>query len=121
MADLWIKTQNGNLLLKVDNIACCRTKIYTNNHETAMSIGLGEYDTEERAREVLEELQKLLMQPIAFLKADMPQGFPLEVANEYIKQIKEFCDQNNLLCVGSEDCEIMPTNNTSIVYTMPKE
>lgn len=121
MADLWIRTQNRNSLLKVDNINCCGTKIYTNNHEAAMSIDLGEYDTKERAKEVLDEIQKLLVQPTAFLKADMPQGFSLEAANGYIKQINEFCRQNNLLCVGSKNCEIIPTNNTNIVFMMPEE
>lgn len=121
MADLWIRTQGGNSLLKVDNINYCGTKIYTNNHEAAMSIDLGEYDTEERAKEVLDEIQKLLVQPIAFLKSDVPQGFPLEAANGYIKQINEFCRQNNLLCVGSNNCEIIPTNNTNIVFMMPEE
>lgn len=121
MADLWTRTQGRNSLLKVDNINCCGTKIYTNNHEAAMSINLGEYDTEERAKEVLDEIQKLLVQPNAFLKADIPQGFPLEAANEYIKQINEFCRQNNLLYVGSKDVEVIPTNNTNIVFTMPEE
>lgn len=121
MADLWIRTQNGNSLLKVDNINCCGTKIYTNNHEAAMSIDLGEYDTKERAKEVLDEIQKLLVQPTAFLKADMPQGFSLEAANEYINQINKFCGQYNLLCVGSKNYEIIPTNNTNIVFMMPEE
>lgn len=120
MADLWIRTQEGNSLLKVDNIAYCGTRIYTNNHEAAMSIDLGKYDTEERAGEVLDEIQKLLMQPTAFLKADMPQGMSFEDANKYVKQINEFCGQNNLLYVGSKNCEIIPTNNTNIVYTMPE-
>lgn len=121
MADLWIRNQERNLLLKVDNIACCGTKIYTNNHEAAMSIDLGEYDTEERAKEVLGEIQKLLVQPTVFLKADIPQGFSYEDANKYVEQMNEFCEQNNLLYIGSKDCEIIPTNNTNIVYTMPKE
>ena len=60
MADLWIRTQGKNLLLKVNNIACCGSKIYTNNHEAAMSIDLGEYDTEERAKEVLDEIQDFI-------------------------------------------------------------
>lgn len=121
MADLWIRTQNRNSLLKVDNINYCGTKIYINNHEAAMSIDLGEYDTEERAKEVLDEIQKLLVQPIAFLKSDVPQEFPLEAVNEYIKQINEFCRQNNLLYVGSKNCEIISTNNTNIVFMMPEE
>nr|DAT76314.1 MAG TPA: hypothetical protein [Caudoviricetes sp.] len=121
MADLWIRTQAENLLLRVDNIAYCGTEIYTYNHEAATSIDLGTYDTEERAKEILDEIQNLLVQPAAFLKADMPQGFPLEATKEYIKQINKFCGQNNLLYVGSKDVEVIPTNNTNIVYQMPEK
>lgn len=121
MADLWIRTQDGNLLLKVDNINYCGTKIYTNNHEAAMSIDLGTYDTRERAKEVLDEIQKLLVQPTALLKADIPQGFSSEDANKYSERIFDFCKQYNFICVGSKDVELIPTNNTSIVYQMPKK
>ena len=61
------------------------------------------------------------MQPTAFLKKDIPQGMTFEDANKYIEQINEFCKQNNILYIGSKDCEIIPTNNTNIVYQMPEE
>lgn len=127
MADLWIRTQEGancydnnqNTLIQCTNIIEENGSLLTiQDNKTYL---LGTYDTKERAKEILDEIQKLLVQPAAFLKADMPQGFPLEVANEYIKQINEFCGQNNLLYVGSKNCEIIPTNNTNIVFTMPEE
>lgn len=121
MADLWIRTQNRNLLLKVDNINFCGTKIYTNNHDAAMSIDLGKYDTEQRVLEVFDEIQKLLLQPIAFLETTIPQGMSLKDVNRYIKHVNKFCGQNNLLYVGSKDCEIVPTNNTNIVFTIPED
>lgn len=70
MADLWIRTQDRNSLLKVDNINCCGTKIYTNNHEAAMFIDLGEYDTEERAKEVLNEIQDFIV-PKVFVPQEL--------------------------------------------------
>lgn len=127
MADLWIRTQesvncysnNQNTFIQCTNIIEENGNLLTiQDNKTYL---LGSYDTEERAKEVLDEIQKLLVQPTAFLKVDIPQGFPLEAANEYIKQINEFCGQNNLLYVGSKKCEIIPTNNTNIVYQMPEK
>lgn len=135
MADLWIRTQNKEMLTKIEDVGFVKDS-QTNGYviletKTSMptwhhlhfggAIILGVYKKREKALQVLDEIQKLLVQPTAFLKADMPQGFPLEAANEYIKQINKFCEQNNLLCVGSKDVEVIPTNNTNIVYQMPEK
>lgn len=110
MADLWIRTQNGNSLLKVDNINCCGTKIYTNNHEAAMSIDLGEYDTEKKAKEVLDEIQDFLL-PRAFIKNNQRVNTVEIMDGEY------FSVGN----VPSREIEnVIPLNN-SIVYEMPEK
>lgn len=127
MADLWIRTQEGvncygnnqNILIQCTNIIEENGSFLTiQDNKTYI---LGTYDTKDRALEVLDEIQKFLVQPTAFLKADLPQGMTFEDANKYIEQLNKFCGQNNLLYIGSKDCEIIPTNNTNIVYTMPEK
>lgn len=110
MADLWIRTQGGNSLLKVDNINYCGTKIYINNHEAAMSIDLGEYDTEERAKEVLDEIQDFLL-PRAFIKNNQKVNTAEIIDGEYF----------SIGDVPSREIEnIVPLNN-SVVYEMPEK
>lgn len=110
MADLWIRIQGGNSLLKVDNINCCGTKIYTNNHEAAMSIDLGTYDTGERAKEVLEEIQDFLL-PRAFIKNNQKVN-TVEIID------REYFSVGN---VPSREIENVVTLNDSIVYEMPEK
>lgn len=126
MSDLWIRTQGvdcniGSSLVKVSTLEIEPSGKFYAIWDSSLKYPLGCYKSKDRAMEVLDEIQKLLVQPTAFLKADMPQGFSLEAANGYIKQINEFCRQNNILCVGSKNCEIIPTNNTNIVFMMPEE
>lgn len=121
MADLWVRSQDGDILTKIKTLNIAVDEGKFSIFEDKYSFPLAYYKTEKRAKEILDEIQKLLMQPTAFLKVDIPQGMTLEVVNEYIKQINEFCKQNNLLFVGSKDYEIIPTNNTSIIYQMPNE
>lgn len=121
MADLWIRSIDGYTLTKVKTLSIEQSGEHYSVFGDTKDYPLGYYKTSERAKEILDEIQKLLVQPTAFLKADMPQGFPLEATNEYIKQINKFCRQNNFLYVGSKNCGIIPTNNTNIVFMMPKE
>ncbi len=58
--ELWIRNQDKTLLSKVDRIVLedfdnCKPKIYSNNDF------LGEYETKERALEILDEIQNGLL------------------------------------------------------------
>jgi hypothetical protein len=51
--DLWIKSQDKKLLIKVNHIMRINNRIFAGDT-------LGEYDSEERAIEILDEIQNLL-------------------------------------------------------------
>lgn len=125
MADLWIRTQGvdcniGSSLVKVSTLEIEPSGKFYAIWDSSLKYPLGCYKSKDRAMEVLDEIQKLLTQPTAFLKADIPQGLSYEDANKYSEQIFDFCKQYDFIYVGSKDVEVIPTNNTNIVYTMPK-
>lgn len=126
MADLWIRTQGvdcniGSSLVKVSTLEIVPSGEFYAIWDSSLKYPLGCYKSKDRAMEVLDEIQKLLLQPIAFLKTTIPQDMSLKDVNRYIKHVNKFCGQNKLLYVGSKDCEIIPTNNTDIVFTMPED
>ena len=59
--DLWIKSQDKKLLIKVNHIMRINNRIFAGDT-------LGEYDSEERALEVLDEIQKLLVGDVLLFK-----------------------------------------------------
>ena len=123
---IWIRTQDKETLI---NCECIQVnEIYSRDGGFCLKtdidgspVYLGAYKTKEKALQVLDEIQKLLVQPIALLKADMPQCLSDEGANKYSEQIFDFCKQYNFIYVGSKDVEVIPTNNTNIVYQMPEK
>lgn len=62
--NLWIRSQDRDILMKVDNLLIDDEKnhIYTHNYvnNMKMSYTLGRYKTKERALEVLDEIQKTI-------------------------------------------------------------
>lgn len=53
--DLWIRSQDKNILLKVNSLCIEDEKILYAN-----GIKIGKYDTKERALDVLDEMQYIL-------------------------------------------------------------
>lgn len=86
MCELWIRTQDKTRLLKVSEIELLNEYYITTNYYATI---LGEYSARERAMEVLDEIQKLLMGDILTFKNI---GTPEEVSKvlEDIK-MKGFC------------------------------
>ena len=133
--EVWIRTQNKEMLTKIEDVSfikdsqanayiilTTKTSVPTWHHSHfGRATILGVYNTRERALQVLDEIQNLLVQPTAFLKADIPQGVSYEDANKYNELIFDFCKQYNFTYIGSKDIEVIPSNNTNIIYTMPKE
>lgn len=60
--NLWIRSQDGTILIKVDNLLIDDDNfhIYTHNHinNMQMTYTLGRYKTKERAIEVLDEIEE---------------------------------------------------------------
>lgn len=104
--DLWIRSQDKKMLRINPEL-----EIYEGNNKNILIIDtkgstdyyiakiLGQYKTEERALEVLDEIQRLL-QPKTIIKFDSMLSK---------KEIKEFKSSVEPLC------------NNTIVYTMPEE
>lgn len=63
--NLWIRSQDKDILIKVDNLELDdeRNDIYTHNciNNMQMTYTIGRYKTKERALEVLDEIQRLMI------------------------------------------------------------
>ena len=100
--ELWIRSQNKIVLMKVDEI--CYAEVYKNEHTLwYRDIELGKYNSKERALEVLDEIQKLLQ--------------PQMVLSKVGKPIAETCD--GLVYTEPNEYEIKELS--TYVYEMPKE
>lgn len=98
--ELWIRTQNKKTLLKVDMININSIRLISNGYV------LGEYKTNERALEVLDEIQDLIK--------------PKIITTNYECEIKENLSKLNF------DLEMIPQKTeikelSTYVYEMPKE
>ena len=111
--ELWIRSQDKEVLVKINNIWVNENVIYTDSYP---DMWLGAYKSEKRALEVLDEIQKkikmlIYLKPNTLLKLE-----DLKAAKKYFEQInkQEFftCDSN---------FEIIPFSTNVIVYEMPKE
>lgn len=59
--DLWIRSQNKKDLKKAEHIGVFNEKIYVNGYEEN-GYCIGTYKSKERALEVLDEIQELLVE-----------------------------------------------------------
>lgn len=111
--NLWIRSQNKHRLLKVENLQI----IYNQeDNELPYYINssyelLGSYKSEERALEVLNDIQNIV-------NAKTIIKFNAFVSPEHIKRVKEAISKNSI--IESPDYEIKELAGV-IVYEMPKE
>ena len=100
--DLWIRSQDKTSLRKVQglNITCGEEGFYIEEYDTDT---LGRYKTQERALEVLDEIQSLLMPKFMFKNSGWRK------CNTYLTEV--FPVDNDIECQNIE----------SYVYEMPKE
>lgn len=116
MADLWIRSQDKLVLTKVRNLWIEKSGQYYAIFDDNNRYYVGIYETKERAIKVLDEIQELMVQPIAFLKTEFIDT-PIETSRDIIKNLERI----GVKCIEDKNCEIIPTNTTNIVYQMPKE
>ncbi len=105
--DLWIRSQDKEKLLKVNDIAIEMNMIYGYFDKNTEYEHLGSYASRERALEVLDEIQNILK--------------PIIITTGYECECKD-----NLINKMSFDIEMIPTKTeikemTTYVYEMPKE
>lgn len=116
--DLWIRSQDGKLLTKVQSIG-----IYQNHFGKGFDIGCGfstyaTYKKEARAMQVLNEIQnKIKGKYLMEQKSDvMFDGSTIEKARQYFENLNEIS-----LISGDSNFDIVPINNEIVIYQMPKE
>lgn len=80
-------------------------------------VRIGFYKTEERAKEVLQEIIKIMSKPKVLLKANRP--LKSEDLDDARKQLE---DKKIAFVVASSDFDAIQLNNeNTIVYEMPEE
>ena len=113
--DLWIRNQDRNLLTNVKKIYISSNGAYSDDLKLFFIKNeeyiLGKYKTEERALEVLDEIQNII-------NAKTIIKFQCFVPEERIKQVKEAIDKYSI--IELPDYEIKQLAGV-IIYEMPKE
>lgn len=111
--DLWVRSISKRILLKIDNILVVEAEnkhcLYTLSHDE--EIELGEYETKERALEVLDEIQKLLIGDfIKFVNIDVD------------KDIVDYLNSKAIL-INDPDCKqkVSFEHRDCIVFEMPEK
>lgn len=108
--ELWVRSQDKDILMKVVVLeANDDNSIYTTNRNTL--VRLGKYKTKERALEILDEIQKLLI-PRGIIK------YNSLLHQEDIEKLRN-CFNNNYI-VTDKNVELLQQFET-LVYEMPKE
>ena len=104
--ELWIKSQDKECLMKVDrldyDLSNSKHRIMANGYQTLVA----EYETKERALEVLDEIQNVLNPMIVFKNCNCTK--------DTLDKIKEVG-----ACVVSDNSHIEQLS--TCVYEMPKE
>ena len=120
--DLWIRTQKKTNLIKVkhvfiDDKRCILPEedegikiVAPYDDETAVI--LGRYKTEERALEVLDEIQKILIGRL-IIKTNR------KVGSEDLNRLANFFDTKHV--INDNEFEFIQPEATNIIYEMPKE
>ena len=106
--DLWIRSQNKMMLLKIDNAFIDDGTICTYSGDDAFI--LGEYATKERALEVLDEIQKLLTPQVCELAKKI-------VNNEY----NDYNKLTNVYAIMDGTGTVNVSEISTVIYKMPKE
>lgn len=117
MADLWIRSQDKLVLTKSRNLWIEKSGQYYAIFDDINRYYIGIYETKERAIKVLDEIQELMTQPIAFLKTEFIKDTPIEISRDIIKNLERI----GVKCIEDKNCKIIPTNATNIVFQLPKE
>lgn len=105
---MWIRSQDKMNLIEVQGFQICYIKNEDEEYWEIYTIGtsLGKYKSKERAIEVLDEIQNLLI--------------PKVIVNTYNVEKKETA-YNKQLIIEPIIADIKVQNNINMFYQMPKE
>lgn len=110
--ELWIRSQDKKRLFKIDKLGIEESKeflvvLYTDKYEWYR---LGNYKTEERALEVLNEIQNIIKpKPILQAKPILNKENMDRIQDDYGMTVLPSC------------VDVIEPISTSFVYEMPKE
>ena len=103
--DLWIRSQDKMMLVKVNQLAMCKLcdsydiMVTTDVHHQFIC---GTYSTKEKALKVLNEIQNLLI-------------------DQYIVDVDKDCYLGSDAFISSKDAEVKVLPKNCVVYRMPQD
>ena len=111
--ELWIRSQDRMKLCnaKVFSLDNDQTGIFCNSCEDSY-VFAGKYKTKERALEVLDEIQKILIGRL-IIKTNR------KVGSEDLNRLANFFDTKHV--INDNEFEFIQPEATNIIYEMPKE
>lgn len=114
--ELWIRSQDKEVLVKVNDIAVEMNMIYGYYDKNTEYELLGAYSTKERALEVLDDISskiknQFIVQVNALLKPSDQQKIKERFENDYVG---DFIMSDGML-------DIKPINQNLFLYEMPQE
>lgn len=118
--DLWIRSQNKDSLIKAEKIELiydylCTEDIQLIHIETDKG-RIGSYSTQERALEVLDDIQNKMNPKYFYKKSCLMKPEETEKMETNLQQ-----KHNADFIVGFASDEIEPLSNDVLVYEMPEE
>lgn len=115
--ELWIRSQDRGSLIKADNLGLFGNRIvFIPNRPTGGRMTIGRYKTEERALEVLDEIQSKIKQQ--FLCKPNPTLSCKDIERaENVLNLKYKQD----FIMEPPGIDIEPINISTIVYEMPEK
>lgn len=118
--ELWIRSQEKGTLIKCNNLTI---EEYMDNHvdirtyqDDGASFKLGEYTTNERAKEILDEIQSKIGN--IYLCKIKPM-----VKTGDARMVKEYLEENYIgdFMMTDSTMDIEPINKDVVMYEMPQE
>lgn len=116
--ELWIRSQDGKVLEKIDDLFIqysTQKKLHMICSHRNL-VYLGGYKTEERALQVIDEIQNKMKQQFLLKPTTMMNQKDILGGKNYFEMIN---DAN--MIVTDNNFEIEPINSEVIFYQMPKE
>lgn len=115
--ELWIRNQTRTRLAKIDSVHLHNNSVSNNG------VRLGDYATEERCLEIIDEIQKLLLSANpkeAFMLLKNIEGDSYDELNKRMQRAR--ADNFLPYCSwGDENASIEVIQPSVLVYEMPKE
>ena len=110
--ELWVRNQAKNRFVRVSDIYCCASSIESNGGL------LGDYATEERCLEIIDEIQKLLLRANGDYLIKL-QDIDVNGEVETIFGMEKL--QNNRITQIADEPSVSVIQPCVLVYEMPKE